>query len=399
MRDIYPYFTNDGSVGLYSPDFDDIYHSTSGALNEAYEKFILPANFKKYFQKNNEIKILDVCFGIGYNTKSFLKYYFENIYNDTIYTDNKSTNIFIHAIDNDKFLTNLSPFFKIETKNIKNQKFIFDNQRIKKILSENYQKNKYSKSEIKILQKINKILLNNIKNSIDSDTESVLQNKKYSQFFDSSILRYYEFLNNHTLLSNPVTHLNNILHNIYYKYISERYKNDLKASKYAKINFRLSNDDARTVISNDNSTYNFIFLDAFTPEKCPCLWTLNFFKLLYNRLDDNGMILTYTTSARVRNAFINAGFKIFKTYSKSQNKFCGTVAVKQNNTCYVDNENLYPLSKYEYDILKTKAGIYYKDEYLNLSNEQIIQNHKIEFENSNLMSMSKFKKMQNIIGI
>ena len=79
MYELYPYFTNDGSVGLFSPDADDIYHSTYGALSEAYEKFILPAKFDEYFKNNNEIKILDICFGIGYNTKSFLNYFFEKI--------------------------------------------------------------------------------------------------------------------------------------------------------------------------------------------------------------------------------------------------------------------------------------------------------------------------------
>ena len=43
MYELYPYFTNDGSVGLFSPEADDIYHSTYGALTEAYEKFIFPA--------------------------------------------------------------------------------------------------------------------------------------------------------------------------------------------------------------------------------------------------------------------------------------------------------------------------------------------------------------------
>ena len=77
MQEFYPYFTNDGSPGLYSPKVDDIYHSTHGALTEAYEKFILPANLIEYFEKNNNVKVLDICYGIGYNTKSFLNFYFE----------------------------------------------------------------------------------------------------------------------------------------------------------------------------------------------------------------------------------------------------------------------------------------------------------------------------------
>ena len=77
MYNLYPYFTNDGSVGLFSPEADDIYHSTYGALSEAYEKFILPANLEKYFETHKQIKVLDICYGIGYNTKSFLNFLIE----------------------------------------------------------------------------------------------------------------------------------------------------------------------------------------------------------------------------------------------------------------------------------------------------------------------------------
>ena len=57
MYELYPYFTNDGSVGLFSPDADDIYHSTYGALTEAYEKFILPSNLNSFLKNNNETNI------------------------------------------------------------------------------------------------------------------------------------------------------------------------------------------------------------------------------------------------------------------------------------------------------------------------------------------------------
>ena len=77
MSEFQPYFTNDGSVGLYSENFDDIYHSASGALTEAYEKFVYPIDWDVLLKHDN-IKILDICYGIGYNTKSFLNYIFEN---------------------------------------------------------------------------------------------------------------------------------------------------------------------------------------------------------------------------------------------------------------------------------------------------------------------------------
>lgn len=174
MYELHPYFTNDGSVGLYSPEADDIYHSSYGALSEAYEKFIIPAELDKFLENNLEIKVLDICFGIGYNTKSFLNFIFEkfseknisdkNRYNEaigsnninnkinieTIDTDNtfckkaslqhKKIKIFINAIDNDKILFYLSPFFKTGKKSDK--KFNNINFHVEKI-------NKYLNTEFK----------------------------------------------------------------------------------------------------------------------------------------------------------------------------------------------------------------------------------------------------------
>ena len=92
MYELYAYFTNDGSVGLFSLEADDIYHSTYGALTEAYEKFILPANLGDLFKRKSEIKVLDICFGIGYNTKSLINKFLEILYNEAIDVDNNKYN-------------------------------------------------------------------------------------------------------------------------------------------------------------------------------------------------------------------------------------------------------------------------------------------------------------------
>ena len=143
MYKLYPYFTNDGSTGFFSPDADDIYHSTYGALTEAYEKFILPSDLKKFLQKNSEIKVLDICFGIGYNTKSFLNFTYNEAIGDNnikhidnLYTDNIKRRIFIHAIDTDKNLAQLSPFFISNKKTRENNKLSFEQEKIKKMLSD-----------------------------------------------------------------------------------------------------------------------------------------------------------------------------------------------------------------------------------------------------------------------
>ena len=101
MNDFLPFFTLDGSVGLYSTIDDDIYHSVYGALSEANDKFVLPIDFYNYFTNKNDINILDICYGIGYNSKSFLNYFIKNfllkknnkksfltVYNELIHTDN-----------------------------------------------------------------------------------------------------------------------------------------------------------------------------------------------------------------------------------------------------------------------------------------------------------------------
>lgn len=409
MYEIYPYFTNDGSVGLYSQADNDIYHSTYGALTEAYEKFILPADLEKFFQKNSEIKILDICFGIGYNSKSFLNFIYnaqidtDNILKDKciakLYTDNticknsisdavknKNLKIYIKAIDTDKILAGLAPFVICNKKNLpKNYKLPFKNEKIEKLL------NKPIKNKIKFYEEINLILMMKMFEKCPEifntpEVFEILKSKKYEQFFAKNYALLAAFYNSQTGLYTPPRCLSTFLHNIYYRYVSTSYK---KASKWLKLNdfnFDLKIEDARKELLSDNNLYNFVFLDAFTPAKCPCLWTVDFFKLLYEHLDKDGMILTYSNSAAVRNAFINAGFFVGKIYTPSSDKFMGTIAVK--NKALIK----YDLSEYDLSLIKTKAGIFYRDENLNATNEAIIMSHQKDVQNSDLISSSKFIK-------
>ena len=74
MRDYDFYYTQDGSIGLYSYADNDVYHSKFGALTEAWEKFVIPSGIDKKLNQVDNIKILDVCYGIGYNTKAIMSY-------------------------------------------------------------------------------------------------------------------------------------------------------------------------------------------------------------------------------------------------------------------------------------------------------------------------------------
>ena len=74
MRDYEFYYTQDGSIGLYSYADEDVYHSKFGAITEAWEKFVIPAELETKLSQQNELKVLDVCYGIGYNTKALMSY-------------------------------------------------------------------------------------------------------------------------------------------------------------------------------------------------------------------------------------------------------------------------------------------------------------------------------------
>jgi tRNA U34 5-methylaminomethyl-2-thiouridine-forming methyltransferase MnmC len=66
--------SDDGSYTAYSKEYDEHYHSTKdGAFKESYVKHVIPA-FNTLKDKN-EVTILDICYGLGFNTLCTLLYY------------------------------------------------------------------------------------------------------------------------------------------------------------------------------------------------------------------------------------------------------------------------------------------------------------------------------------
>lgn len=458
MYELYPYFTNDGTVGLFSRNDDDIYHSTYGALTESWQKFILPARLEEYLNIHNEIKILDICYGIGYNTKTALQVFVSNFlektknkkksldnttnieaidtdnisskeednfhenlnkknnqnyetppyYNGEIYTDNTleenliqnqnkdNKNLLIDSVDLDKTLIKLSPFIRIKTKkdllfkkyiaqkyyfNVDNNKFA-QIQKINKIKIKLIEKKFKLKEEVLIIL-LEKMLENNSEIFNDKILQEILNQKKYTPFLSQFMMNFNEFYQKKEYNYNQKRNKMAFLHNIYYEYISQSYKNAKNILKNNEISLNFYPEDARNFIKHTEHKYNFIFLDAFTPVKCPALWTVQFFNALYSKLEEDGIILTYSNSAAVRNALLQNGFVVGKIYDNKLNKFVGTAAAK--------NENLieYELDERDLDLINSKAGICFEDEHLNLDNNTIIKNRNDIIEKSELISSSK----------
>ncbi|MFM7602880.1 MAG: tRNA (5-methylaminomethyl-2-thiouridine)(34)-methyltransferase MnmD [Pseudanabaena sp.] len=60
--------TEDGSVTFWSDTFQETFHSSHGAKHEAEAKFVVPAKIAEKAKTQTQLNILDVCYGLGYNS-------------------------------------------------------------------------------------------------------------------------------------------------------------------------------------------------------------------------------------------------------------------------------------------------------------------------------------------
>jgi tRNA U34 5-methylaminomethyl-2-thiouridine-forming methyltransferase MnmC len=64
--------TADGSETFFNEKVGESYHSKTGAVEESFEKFVKPLGV--FFSKK-PVRILDVCFGLGYNSAAALDHF------------------------------------------------------------------------------------------------------------------------------------------------------------------------------------------------------------------------------------------------------------------------------------------------------------------------------------
>ncbi len=141
--------------------------------------------------------------------------------------------------------------------------------------------------------------------------------------------------------------------------------------KYHRDNQKLSlrMGDARIVLgSNEISGQKFdaVFLDPFSPQKNPELWTLEFFRLLFRLLNENGLVLTYSSALPVRAGLLRAGFFVGQTPAFGR-KRGGTLAAKNPDKITIP---LHP--EEEYLLHHTTGKIPYRDYHLCMPPEKIL---------------------------
>lgn len=90
-----PIKTGDGSSTFYSAAFGEWFHSRKGARHEAQQTYVETTRLTQRSQQNgadSSLKILDICYGLGYNTAAAL---------ETIWRANDRCNVEIKALEID----------------------------------------------------------------------------------------------------------------------------------------------------------------------------------------------------------------------------------------------------------------------------------------------------------
>ena len=290
MSELIEVLTKDGSYSLRSLFFQENFHSLLGALEETKIKFTVPSELERF--KGKSINVLDICFGLGYNSAS--------LFNELI-KQKSYLNWYALEIDN-------------------------------------------------------------------KPLEYALTNKSFKKLWAPKVKTILESL----------------------------YRNNFFEDQFFKC--RILWGDAREKINKLPSDYKFdlIYLDGFSPQKCPQVWTIEFLSKVAQKLKPQGYLITYSSSAAVRKTLRNLGLEIFtiKSGSNSQTFWSqGTVAIaKFDKTKLKSLLNFQKLSLMEEEHLLTKASVPYRDQNLNSSREDIIKKRLDEQLFSNLLSTKKWRE-------
>ena len=126
------------------------------------------------------------------------------------------------------------------------------------------------------------------------------------------------------------------------------------------------------------------------------VWTTEFLSNVIKKLNNQGYLITYSSSAAVRKTLRNLGLEIFsiKPSSNSKNLWSeGTVGIANfDKNVPQSNLNFKKLTEMEEAHLLTKASIPYRDPNLNSTNEEIIRERSKEQLISNLCSSKKWRE-------
>ena len=316
MKNWIPHSTRDGSFTFFSETFNETFHSKQGARTEAIEKFAIATHLPQLAQasRHTPIRILDVCYGLGFNTAAAL---------ETIWQLNPDCPVELYGLE------------------------------------------------------------------LDASVPQAAIAPEIIQCWSKPVQKVLRAL--------AASHA-----------FSEKSAGGLAGS--LPLQAELLIGDARQSILDLHQravVADAIFLDPFSPRRCPQLWTVDFLELVIQCLALRGRLATYSRSASVRAALLEAGFTIGTMPLPRQDPqhphewSQGTIAVSEAaGLCGmsggvsggVSESWLTPLSQLELEHLQTRAGIPLRDPSLKSDAATILARQRQEQEHCDRESTSSWRR-------
>lgn len=286
--------TADGTPSLFSHEFNEAFHHSSGALRETYNKFIRPAELHHFHRsKLGPLRLLDVCFGLGYNTLA------------------------THRLSRDLGFACVSTGIDISA----------------------------------------------------AAFRYALSHQPFRDLWPAELLAHAE-----RWLHDDPTHTSQVMWQ------------DARA--------------AVTGLRRHQQSYHLIYLDAFSPQTCPELWSMDFLAALIQLLVPGGRLITYSSAAALRNALLQLGCTLYSITATTPGHWsAGTVAISASELwptmragASLSAAPYQPLSLMEREHLATTSSVPYRDPTLTASSQAILAQRQHEQRGSTLASSAAWRQ-------
>jgi tRNA U34 5-methylaminomethyl-2-thiouridine-forming methyltransferase MnmC len=285
-----PQFTNDGSFTFFSEEFGETFHSEQGARAEAFQKFVQATDLAQKAQ-NSHLCLLDVCYGLGYNSAAAL---------ETIWQLNPNCAVELHGLEIDASVPQAA-------------------------------------------------IAPSLLSGWSAEVQAILQAIALEHRYTTPCLQATLWIG------------------------------DARQTIHQLVERQVQADA--------------IFLDPFSPRRCPQLWTVEFLTQVTCCLAPTGKLATYSRSAAVRSALQAAGLAI-GTLPLAESG--STHEWAQGTVASFDASHLHPLSQLEQEHLQTRAAIPYRDPNLTDDRDTILRRHEHEQQHSPLESTSSWRRRWGI---
>ncbi|MEO0407316.1 MAG: MnmC family methyltransferase [Cyanobacteria bacterium P01_A01_bin.135] len=273
-----PQPTADGSFTFYSEEFGEAFHSRQGARLEAEQKFVVPTQIRQKAAQGR-LRLLDVCYGLGYNTAAALE--------------------------------------------------------------ATWQVNPHCRIEVIGLERSPSVPQTAIAENLLAGWNAPIPE-----------------------LLTQIAHQPQVS--------GDRFQGQL-----------LLGDARQTIQQVSRHWADAIFLDPFSPQSCPELWTLEFLGQVVRCLKPSGHLATYSCAAAVRTALLTCGLQVGSTPGVGR-KSPGTVAGFTATGL--------PLTLQEQEHLHTRAAVPYRDPTLTAIATAIRQQRQQEQATCELESTSQWRR-------